>query len=123
MNSPGGERFPKSHRLRKRLEYLAIQQQGLRVQSYGFTGLLRIRESGATRLGITITKKIGNAVVRNRTKRLVREAFRRGWFHLPDRTDVIIVAKKTAVTLNSKAVFKDLSILGDRVTKRVEQRR
>ncbi len=103
------------------MEYLAIQQQGLRVQSHGFIGLLRIREAGAARLGITITKKIGNAVVRNRTKRLVREAFRRGWLQLPDHTDVIIVAKKAAVTLESKAFLNDLSLLGDRVTKRVEQ--
>jgi ribonuclease P protein component len=121
MNSPGGERFPKSNRLRKRQQYLAIQQQGLRVQSSGFTGLLRIRETGTSRLGITITKKMGNAIVRNRTKRLIREAFRRGWIHLPNHVDMIIVAKKTAVTLDSKAVFEDLSILGNRAAKRLEQ--
>jgi ribonuclease P protein component len=121
MNSPGGERFPKSKRLRKRQEFLEVQHRGLRVQSFGFTGLVRIRETGTTRLGITTSKKMGNAVIRNRTKRLVREAFRRGRFDLPDHIDLIIVAKKTAVTLDSKAVFDDLSILGNRVAKRVEQ--
>jgi ribonuclease P protein component len=121
MNSPGGERFPKSKRLRKRQEYLEIQQQGIRVQSFGFTGLLRIRETGTTRLGITTSKRLGNAVIRNRTKRLVREAFRRGRFDLPNHIDLIIVAKKKAVTLDAKAVFDDLAVLGNRVAKRVEQ--
>ncbi len=121
MNSPGGERFPKSMRLRKRQEYLEIQQKGIRVQSFGFTGLLRIREAGPTRLGITTSKKLGNAVIRNRTKRRVREAFRRGWFDLPSPVDVIIVAKKNAVALDSKAVFDDLAKLGKRITRRVEQ--
>ena len=122
MNSPGAERFPKSKRLRKRQEYLEIQQQGLRIQSFGFTGLLRIRETGSTRLGITTSKKLGNAVIRNRTRRLVREAFRRGLLDLPNHVDLIIVAKKNAATLSSKAVFEDLAKLGNRVTRRVEQR-
>lgn len=121
MNSPVGERFPKESRLRKRQEYLDIQHRGVRVQSAGFTGLVRIRKTGPKRLGITASKKLGNAVVRNRTKRLIREAYRRGKIRLPDCIDLVIVAKKAAAHMDTEAVFHDLTLLGQRVMRRMEQ--
>ncbi|MCP4677353.1 MAG: ribonuclease P protein component [Deltaproteobacteria bacterium] len=121
MSNESGEHFPKHIRLRRRGEYLVVQRSGHKVQSRAFIGLVRVCHSGNTRLGITTTKRIGNAVTRNRTKRLVREAFRRGKMDLPDGIDLVVIAKKKAVDLDSNAIFDDLCALSRHVRELREQ--
>ncbi|MCP9222152.1 ribonuclease P protein component [Erythrobacter sp. LQ02-29] len=61
--------------LRKRADFLAANR-GLRVARPGFVLLARANDGAGKRFGITVTKKIGNAVVRNRMKRRFRELLR-----------------------------------------------
>ncbi|MEZ5696849.1 MAG: ribonuclease P protein component [Sphingomonadaceae bacterium] len=61
--------------IRKRADFLAANR-GLRVARPGFVLLARPNGGDAMRYGITVTKKIGNAVVRNRMKRRFRELLR-----------------------------------------------
>jgi RNase P protein component len=56
---------------------LRIQGRGQRVHSRRFVFQFVPGDGPESRLGITVSKKVGNAVVRNRIKRWVREAFRR----------------------------------------------
>lgn len=76
--------FPAALRLKKRREFLGVQNQGKKVHLRSFLVFLTARpikppatsaDPPATRLGITVTRKIGKAVTRNRIKRLVREVF------------------------------------------------
>lgn len=69
------------------------------------------RESGGSRLGITASRKIGNAIVRNRIKRLVREFFRLNFYDLPAEIDLSIVARRGAGTLNLADVTEEMKVL------------
>ena len=69
-------RFPRSSRLSARKSFLDIYDRGYRVVGAYFVLFGVPGASGRTRLGITVTKKYGDAVRRNRIKRVVRELFR-----------------------------------------------
>jgi ribonuclease P protein component len=85
-------RYSAHDRVRKRTEFLRIQQGGHRVVSPGFVFMLeRSADERGPRLGITASRRVGNAVERNRAKRLVREAFRVVRGSWPPANVVVIV--------------------------------
>ena len=66
-------------RLKKRAEFLAVAGKGAKAPMPGLVlQLLPRADDAPMRVGFTVTKKVGNAVVRNRTKRRLREAVRLG---------------------------------------------
>ena len=76
------------------------------------------------RLGITASKKVGNAVVRNRVKRAVREWFRRCRDRIEmgnDGLDIVVIARRAAAELDSNAIAERLCALFERRQRR-EQR-
>ena len=90
-------RITKEMRLRRRAEYVAVQTEGKKLHGRHVLALARKQSDPVLvgRLGITVTKKVGNAVVRNRIKRLIREWMRlHGW--VPTGWDLVIVAKDSA---------------------------
>ena len=54
------------------------------------------RNVGGARLGITVSKKVGKAVVRNQVKRWIRESYRRMSDLAPPGTDLVVVARTSA---------------------------
>ena len=93
-NVPRG-RFPPQKRVRKRSEYQEIQATARRVSTSRFVLLLYARddEKGA-RLGTIASRKVGIAVIRNRAKRLIREAFRATQELWPADVDLVVVVKR-----------------------------
>lgn len=60
-------------------------------------------------MGITVSGKVGNSVIRNRIKRQVREFFRRRRAALPHGVDFLVIARKSAVNLPSSVLDNELA--------------
>ena len=92
--------FGKARRVRKRSEFRRIQANARRVTSPHFVLLVAARgEDGPSRLGLVVTKKIGNAVERNRIKRVCRACFRLFDGLVPDGIDLVVIAREGAAEL------------------------
>jgi ribonuclease P protein component len=102
------EDFPKSARLRKRPEFLSLSRTGKKVHSQHFVVISRSNDRGESRLGITVSGKVGNAVARNRIKRVVREIFRTGRGELGMAVDILVVAKAGAALLARGVIEKEI---------------
>ncbi|MBW2656515.1 MAG: ribonuclease P protein component, partial [Deltaproteobacteria bacterium] len=63
--------FTKADRILKRPEFIALSKSGRRVQNTEFIAYFLHAQYNRSRLGVTVTKKVGQAVERNRIKRLV----------------------------------------------------
>lgn len=89
--------FPKSLRLRKRAEFRRAQAGGKRAVSANLVVLWIDNGGPGARFGLTVSRKVGNAVVRNRVKRWLREAIRHERHGLTG-VDVVFIARGGAAT-------------------------
>ena len=87
-----------------------VSRQGFVLQALRAEGELDGRgERRQPRFGFTVTKKIGNAVVRNRIRRRLREAVRRAETGAQPATDYVLVARRAALTLQFERLVTDLT--------------
>ena len=99
-----GERFPQSIRLRKRKDFLRVQDQGIKVSVAPLLALALKNSLNVTRLGITVSSKVGNAVLRNRIRRRLREIFRKRRHWLPEGLDLVLIATSRARTADFESL-------------------
>ena len=106
--------FPRTIRVRKRADFLRIQGRGQKFRTQHFLVFIMASQSGTNshfrpRIGITVTRKIGKAVVRNRIKRLLREAFRQQVQEFSGNLDMVWIAKNNAVSARYLDIKNDMN--------------
>ena len=84
-----------AERLKRRAEFLHVASKGRKAPVHGLVLQALVRgDAGPARVGFTVTKKVGNAVVRNRTKRRLREAARLHLRVAPvDGVDLVLIGR------------------------------
>jgi len=83
--------FPKTKRLVRNSQFKAVLARNLRISNGLLTLYMAENDCGYPRLGISVGKSLGNAVVRNRLKRLAREAFRQNQNRIPAGFDYLLM--------------------------------
>jgi ribonuclease P protein component len=92
----------KMYRLRSNMEFKKVYNEG---KNYWNRNLILFRKKnnlGYTRVGYTITKKIGNSVVRNKLRRQMKEIYRLNFDKIDNNYDLIFLPKKNAVDISFK---------------------
>lgn len=93
---PRSEALPKEKRLAKRREFLRVYETGRKIFSRYSVLFFAANDLPYSRIGITATKKLGKATLRNRLKRWTREVYRR------DREPLALDARSLDLVVNVK---------------------
>lgn len=127
--SPGGaddraaqkrERYRREDRLRKQKEFERVYNQRQRAGDNVLLIYAVKNDLGHARLGLSVSRKVGNAVHRGRWKRLIREAFRRNRAALPANLDLIVIPRP-GMEPELQAVRESLIALARRLGRRLEE--
>lgn len=103
MDARPDQGFPSSCRLRTSREYTRVWRQGRRCHTAHLTVIAASGPDGV-RLGISVSRKIGNAVSRNRIKRWLREHFRLHRTRIRSGVDLSVIVRPGAAQLDHAAI-------------------
>ena len=107
MTGNGAGRFPSSMRLKRRDDFKRAFRVGVEWKGACFS-LRIVEEPLGPRIGIVVSRRFGNAVERNRVKRLIREGFRRMAAQLP-AVDIIILPRPACQRLGVEKFGRKLA--------------
>ena len=99
--------YPPTVRLRKRAEFLKLKDSAHKFAARGILVVWQDNCFAHARLGVTVSKKIGCAVIRSKVKRFVRETFRNHYLLLP-AVDLNVIARSGAATMDFHELKQEL---------------
>ena len=92
------------NRLRKNQEFTTVYQKGKSYANKYFVIYLSNNDFGYNRLGVSVSKKVGNSVIRHRMKRLVKENFRLHEDMFNSGLDIVVIVRQSATMLSFQEV-------------------
>ncbi len=107
--------FSKKDRLLKRRDFVRLSANGKKRVNELFVLFYDQSRTNESRLGITVSKKVGCAVIRNRVKRICREYFRCNRHEIIGNRDISLIARKSVAGLPSVRVNNSLKSLLNKI--------
>jgi ribonuclease P protein component len=98
----------RERRIRKRGEFVQLYRLGRKVGTRSLVVYALKADAVRPRLGITVSSKVGGAVVRNRAKRLIREAYRHCTLIRDSELDLVINARPAVVRATYQQLCEEL---------------
>ena len=118
MAASGTARFTKEARLRRRSEFLHVQEKGQKISAECLLALALPNASGQTRMGLTVSNKVGNSVVRNLIRRRLRELYRTRQRSLPKGIDLVVIARTSAADADFASLRRAFEKVAAELTRR-----
>ena len=125
----GAARYPRTDRLLRSSDFQRVSRHGERAAGRHLVLLWTPHKNSTAqgpvvesvrdarckrRLGVTVSRKVGNAVTRNRVKRAVREWFRHEGGGRLDGLDFVVIARRPARELSTPELWTELDLLAPR---------
>ncbi|HEY1389508.1 MAG TPA: ribonuclease P protein component [Ktedonobacterales bacterium] len=108
-----GERLRRAQRLRSPRDFQRVRAQGRRVSGavllLGYAARSASGDSNLTRIGFSVSRRVGGAVVRNRVKRRLREVMRRRLARIAPGYDLVITARPGAADARMETLEQEVA--------------
>lgn len=110
-----GERLRRIQRLRSPRDFQRVRAQGRRISGalliLGYAARTESDQTGVTRFGLSVSRRVGGAVARNRVKRRLREVMRRKLARIVPGYDLVITARQGAADARMETLEQDVRVL------------
>ena len=105
---PGTDyRFPRAHRLTTRRQFVQVYEQGRKARRGSFVIFGLPNDLDGCRIGLTVTRRTGSAVARNRIKRVLRDVFRRHRDSFPVALDLVVNGYSSMLSTSAQRIERD----------------
>jgi len=111
------KRFPKKNHLLKSAEFRNVFNKGKKTVTASLVFHVLRTDLGETRLGLAVSRKVGNAVIRNFVKRRIREAFRDSRGSFTESYDIVVYPRRGILEKDFQDYQKSFDQLLNRVRK------
>ena len=108
-------------RIRSTADFKAIYAARRSVRNRELTVYYRPAPAGVARLGLSVGRRLGNAVVRNRIKRVLREVFRLESATIPQPLDLVVIPRSSRTATDTRAMTRAFGDLMSRLARKLEE--